>query len=249
MWLVPFCMGVAIGGRITLAVVSLLFVCAGLFCMRSALGTLVKRWARETERRELLRGAGLYAVATAMCAIPLLKHGELRLLAPLVALFLLADLLFVARRWNRSLPYELAGIVGLASAGPAALYMTQRQLSESMAWLWLFCLLYMLGTVLHVRLLKTAILRRNTPFSMRNRSALGIPSLTYFCGLILLLQLGEAAGWVPAPVWIIYLPSLLKVLYTLSQIGRKPVKLPRVGISEIFHAALFGVLGVWAMRA
>jgi hypothetical protein len=178
----------------------------------------------------------------------LLRHGELRLLAPLVVLFLAVDLIFVIRRWDRSLAFELVGIVGLTSAGPAALYLSEKQLSHSGLWLWIFCICYMVGTLFYVRLIKAILVRRNALHSLRDKVKLGIPSLTYFCLLTLLLWAGKEAAGIPTYAWTIYLPALVKILCTLGQAGRSSFRLPRVGLFEIVHALIFAVLGVWVMR-
>lgn len=249
MWLLPFCMGAVLGQRLTVEVVSLLLVCTGLFCLRFTLVNLIKKWRRgNVERKALLRWSVLHLLLVLSFSSPLYRHAPaLLLLAPGVLLFLPIDLLFVARKWDKNLPFELAGIAGLTFSGPAAVYVSMHRITPTMLWLWLFCFLYFLGTVFHVRLLKVVLTRREGRWSPRDKASAGASSAAFLVVATILLLAGDVGGWLPPGSWILLVPSILKAAFTLARLGETPINLRRSGVTEIFHALLFGAMGVWVL--
>lgn len=249
MWLLPYYMAAIISRTFTLESLSLLFVCTWLFCLRFTLVILIKKWKRGTqEPNELVSWSAVYAVLMLVFALPLLgSASRIWVLAPAVVLFLAVDLALVVRRMDKSLLFEIAGIAGLTFSGPATLYVSLHHASVEMLWLWLFTFLYFVGTVFHVRLLKAIVTHKESDWTLREKCRIAAPSVIYFVGVIGGLLAGEAIGALPVSSWLLFAPSLLKTLHTLTRVERGTVDFRKTGLSEMAYAVLFGVLGVWVM--
>lgn len=218
MLLVPFAVGVAVGGVFDLKVALLL---ASTICVFLARASWIKRQFRWT---------GLLAALAAAAAAPLFWVWRLWGLAGFAALA--APL--AVRPNSAALSMQLLAASGLSLTAPAGWYTATGRLEATAFGLWFWNSLYFAGGVLYVRLR----LARGGPVW---------PVLGFYAALLLFGLAWAAAGVISYGVPVAFAPSAMRAIIGAGRLQR-PLRVRRLGWSEMGHAVLFGALLAVAMR-
>lgn len=228
--LVPYLVGAAVGGSLSLSVLLVLTGGLSAFLMRQP----ATAWLRIRQGKGRQSDAALatgwtllfasIAVASLLGLLALGQGALLWLLVPLSALlFLYLSVARIHRAGVRSLWMEVAGAVGLAAMAPAA-YIASRGHLDVTAWLlWLLLALQNVEGVLYVRLRlsdrRGRTMRRDLVF------------WAHLAGLLLLLTI---AGLAPLP-WLALLPFLVFLVRAAWAVASpRPLEnVKRFGFTEV----------------
>ena len=237
------CVGLLYGQRVALLA---LFVvtAAAHFCLRTPFEVWLEstplRARTDVERQAVLLSMVVYATIGDVALIVLLvvghAYGLLALGALAVAMFFAQPLL---RERGRHLRFaaELIGCIGLTSAAPGAYYVTTGHFDSTAFILWAVNLLFVVNQVhyVHLRIHTARAADRAVRFA-RGQHFLVSELVT-----ALILVLSWRAGLLAGLTTFAFAPILLRgVIWFLRK--PSPLDVHRLGVSELLHAALFGVL-------
>ena len=258
MWSVPLVIGLAASAQVSAQwqwrSVLLIVASLGFFLLRFPVDLLIKTRKRPTtDRMWLIRWASVYGAVTAISGLWLVVVDQLYgllLLGAVGALLLAYHWWLVEKRQEMSAPGELAGIVALALGAPLAYYTASGQLGGTAVLLWLVNALYFGGTVFYIKLKVRQQPREPRPDRVSERLIKARACLTYqsvvltvACGLVGLL--GQ-----PLLLLLAFVPMTVKMVYgAMHWQDKKSLSLPRLGVIEIVHAALFAMLIIIAFWA
>ncbi len=196
----------------------------------------------------VLRGRvwlGVYLIMAVLCGAPLLfVLGRTGLIwfAIVAAVLLLFFLVAIRLRRQRSMGVRLIGIAGLTLSAPAAYYTVAGTLGATAWGLWTACMVYFAGTVFNVRAwFEVNRLRKAGVASPHLPLWLGASIVLYICLSTLALWVCILWDALPWPVYVVFMPSLIRILWTL---WRTPAHLPikTLGLIEVGQSFLFTLL-------
>ena len=252
MLLVPLATGSAVGvladGRglplvpLTIAAISLLWLRTPV---ESYLGTAPLR-ARSASEQRLVRHAAIGLTGASVAAfVWLFSTGGYRYLgwvggAVVLAVCVQAYLKTSGRSWR--VAAQLAGLVGLTAAAPAAYYVSTNRWNALSALLWITNWLFAANQIQFVHL-------RIHAARLSTRREKAIVGKGFLAGQVLLIAL--LAGACGARVCnyrvaLAFLPSLGRG-FAWFLANPQPLAIRTLGLLEVAHAAAFGVLLVWAL--
>ncbi len=220
--LVPFATAAGIAGVFD-AKLALLLASVLLFMFARA-SFLAKRWG----------WAALLAGLSAGCAAPLLIVWKLWWLVAFGAV----GAALALRPTRRDSPAQLAAVCGLTLTAPAAWYAATGALDAMAWWLWCWNALYFIGGWLYVRM-------RIAPVAAR--PGLRWPVLGFFCGLMLFVLALALANVVSYALLLAFTPAVTRAVLGVGRLA-KPLRIKRLGWSEVALSVVFGALLVWVMR-
>lgn len=252
MLLVPLATGAALGlarGGKLLPALWLAATALALFWLRtpleSLLGTSLVKARTQEERRWLLQpllvtgGGALLASILLLTSVPLW---------PLLQMAGLATVLLAGQFWlakqgrSTRMAAQMVGALALCLTAPAAWYASTAQLGSIALTLWLLNCLFAVNQIhyvqVRIRSLKLATV------SERLQQARGL-MLGEVLLLVVLLAGGWAAWW-PLLAAIAFVPVLLRGIGWLVAKAAPPT-VRRLGLQELSHAIVFGVLMVMAL--
>jgi hypothetical protein len=173
------------------------------------------------------------------------KRPGLLALAPIAGFLLVAYLRQVTRRKESSVLGELIGISGLVLSAPAAYYAITGRYDATAAGLWAIHLLYFSGTVFYIKLKVREQARRKAPTELSQRLVAGRACLAYQTTALTVVALLTLLRWMPALAPLALIPVTVKmVLGTVRWQDRRSLSLVRLGLAEVGHSLLFGVMTV-----
>ncbi len=251
MFAVPLIIGLAVAAQSTAQWQwrSLLLVVAalGLFLVRYPIDTVIKTRKRPAaDRAWLMRWAIGYASIAAFGGGWLIVVARLVWLIPLglLSMALLAyHWWLVDRRQEMSAQGELAGIGGLALGAPLAYYTVTGVLDGTALGLWIVNVLYFGGTVFYIKLKVRQQPKEPAPDRLSERLVKARACLTYQSVVLTVLILLTALNRLPLLVWLAFVPMTIKVFLGATHWqDRKSLSLPRLGMIEMVHSALFAIL-------
>ena len=247
MWSVPLIVGLAVAGQWQWRSVWLIVAALGFFLLRFPIDLLIKTRKRPTaDRSWLIRWAIVYSVVTLISGLWLVVIDRLYGLLPLGligAALLVYHWWLVEKRREMSAAGELAGIAALALGAPLAYYTATGQFDSTAALLWLLNALYFGGTVFYIKLKVRQQPREPKPDRVSERLVKAKACLVYQS--VVLSVACVLVGLLGQPIWLLvaFVPMTAKVLYGAAQWqDKKSLSLPRLGVIEMAHAALFAAL-------
>lgn len=249
MLLVPLLVGLGVAGRVDAP--GLLFAGAALalFLARYPMTMMLKR---PRLRREPAWPVWtlVYLLLAGGFTLPLLgSYGRWGLMGigALAGLLMVAYLMMVARRAEMTAAGEWLGIAGLTLTAPGAYYAATGILDGTAMLLWLINLLYFGGTVFYVKLKVREQPRRPAPVSTWEKLMAGRATLLYHLFALSIVLWLSFFGWAPALAPLAFAPCLAKALRGVVAWGGRP-NMVRLGVTEILHSLVFGVLIFMAYR-
>jgi archaellum biogenesis protein FlaJ (TadC family) len=247
MFSVPLIIGLAVAGTWQWRSALLIFAALGLFMLRFPIDTMIKTRKRPTtDRAWLIRWAGVYGSIAVICGGWLVAVDRLYGLigfGVIGAALLVYHWWLVDRRKEMSATGELAGIFGLALGAPLAYYTASGQIDSTALALWIVNALYFGGTVFYIKLKVRQQPKEPAPDRMSERLVKAKACLSYQSSVLTLVILLVAFQRLPALAALAFVPMTLKVLYGAARWqDRKSLSLPRLGMIEMAHSALFAVL-------
>lgn len=167
------------------------------------------------------------------------------------ALFGLQEWLIARHQENRSekrsLAAELAGVVLLSFAAPAAWIAGRGSLERAGLEIWLSSVLFFLGGVLCVKYRVRALLAHHPFPRLRERLAFAWPVFVYHFLLIAFLACWMLLESHSAALGIAFAPGILRAYSLLFQLGKR-FPIHRLGWTELIHSAVFATLLILAFR-
>ncbi len=218
MLLVPFATAVAVSGIFDGKVALLL---ASTLCFYVARASWLKR---QFKWMALLLAASLAAAA------PLFLVWKLWWLAAFSAV----AAAFAARPNPRGLAMQVVAVGGLTLTAPAAWYAATGALDATAFWLWLWNTLYFAGGVLYVRL-------------RIERTGPRWPVLAFYGALLLFVLALALADVVSFRVLLAFVPAAARAAIGVGRLA-SPLRVKRLGWSEVAHSLVFGALLMFALR-
>jgi len=251
MFAVPLIIGFAVAAQWQWRSILLIAAALGLFLVRFPIDTLIKTRRRPTaDRARLIRWAIAYGSIAAICGGWLILIDRLYALIGIGligAALLMYHWWLVEQRKEMSARGELAGIFGLALGAPLAYYVATGVLNGTALALWIVNALYFGGTVFYIKLKVRQQPKEPAPDRISERLVKAKACLSYQSIVLTLVILLVASQRLPAPAVLAFVPMTLKVLYgTTHWQDRKSLSLPRLGVIEILHSAMFAVLIIMA---
>ena len=237
------CVGLLYGQRVALLALFIVTAVAH-FCLRTPFEVWVEstplRARTDEERQTVLLSMAVYATIGYAALVVLLVVGHaygLLALGAVAVVMLLAQPLLRERGRQMRFAGELIGCVGLTSAAPGAYFVTTGHFDPTAFTLWAVNLLFVVNQV-HFVDLRIHSARAADRWA---RLARGQRFLLGELVTMLLLALGWRAGLLPALTAFAFAPVLLRgVIWFLRK--PSPLDIHRLGIGELLHAVLFGVL-------
>jgi hypothetical protein len=237
------CVGLLYGQRVGLLALFIV-TAAAHFWLRTPFEVWVEstplRARTDEERQAVLLSMLVYATIGDVALVLLLilghTYGLLALGAVAVVMFF-AQPLFREKGRHMRLAAELIGCVGLTSAASGAYYVTTGHFDSTAFTLWAISLLFVVNQVhfVHLRIHTARAADRTVRFAHGQQFLFG-ELVT-----VLLLALGWRAGLLPGLTTFAFAPILLRgVIWFLRK--PSPLDVHRLGVSELLHAALFGLL-------
>lgn len=216
-----------------------------LFCLRtpveSLLGTQPLK-ATSSERSYVRRYVVAFSAASLAPLVLLFATGHHLLLAFGAAAALLFGLQALARK-RRSLrsASQVIGAAGLALTAPAAYYVVSGAYGLSALLLWIANVLFATNQIqyVHLRIEGAKLSRFHDKFEHgRSFLASQLASLTVLAILVL-------ARIAPAMLLLAFIPAIARGTWWFFS-GAEPLRVKRLGLSELAQAAVFGLLLVVA---
>jgi hypothetical protein len=247
MFAVPLIVGFAVAAEWQWRSSLLIAAALGLFLLRFPIDTLIKTRKRPTaDRARLIRWAIAYGSIAAMCGGWLIVVERLYALVGMGligAALLIYHWRLVEQRQEMSARGELAGISGLALGAALAYYVSTGIFNGTALALWLVNALYFGGTVFYIKLKVRQQPKEPAPDRMSERLAKAKACLSYQSVVLTLVILLVAVQRLPALAVLAFVPMTLKVLFGATRWqDRKSLSLPRLGLIEMAHSAVFAAL-------
>lgn len=199
------------------------------------------------ERRWVIATAAGYGLICAFAVGMLLGEGGLGLVwKPAVAAAGLFGLQALLKRWGRAgrLLGEMTGAFGLAVVAVAAWAVAAGRFGSEALVLWGMNGLFATDQILYVqlRLRETRVSHRSSPFRFK---------LLFLAGegfTVAILLAGWRAGLIPGLALLAFLPILVRgSMWSVSR-GHQPLRIHRVGKTELAYAIFFGLLVIAGFR-
>jgi hypothetical protein len=154
------------------------------------------------------------------------------------------------RRQEMSLMGELSAIFGLALGAPMAYYVASGQLDHTALLLGFINALYFGGTVFYIKLKVRRQPRRTVPVQLSLRFLEAKTCLGYQTMALTLIILLATLRLAPLLTPLALIPATVKVLWGAWQWqDKKSLSMVRLGFVEMFHAAAFAGLVIWAFSS
>ena len=247
MFAVPLIIGFAVAAEWQWRSIWLIVAALGLFLVRFLIDTLIKtRRHPNADRARLIRWAIAYGSIAAICGGWLIV---IERLYALIGMGLIGAVLLIYHWWlveqrkEMSARGELAGIFGLALGAPLAFYVSTGILNGTALALWIVNALYFGGTVFYIKLKVRQQPKEPAPDHLSERLVKAKACLSYQSVVLTLVILLVALHRLPALAVLAFVPMTLKVLYGATHWqDRRSLSLPRLGLIEMAHSAVFAML-------
>lgn len=245
MLLVPLVTGAVAGnphGKSIFWIFLFAAVALGLFCLRTplevALGLSSLRPQNLAERRLTYIFIFLYASAAGPALAALLRwahaYGLLLLGAAAAAAFSFQAFLKKLSRQTR-MNAQLTGAIALSSTAAGAYYLATGHLNAMAAILWLANWLFAADQIHFVQLR----IHSARAVSKREKFRQGKGFLLHQAACLLLLGLIWQTGWLPGLILMAFGPLFLRGCVWFLESPR-PLRVHRLGVSELLYAVVFG---------
>ena len=245
--LVPLLTGAWIGNPQGERIIWLFFfavVALGLFCLRTPVEVMLTisrmQPQNDAERRATLYSFCVYSSVVGLSLAILFwwarADGLLLLGAVAAAAFLLQAVLKTLGRKTR-MNAQLTGAIALTSTAAGAYYVASGALDRTAFVLWAANWLFAANQIYYVQLR----LRAARAVTWAEKLARGRGFLLSEAFTLLLLGLAWRTGWLPGLALAAFIPVLVRGLTWFARSPR-PLAIHRLGVSELIHAIVFGVL-------
>ncbi len=136
---------------------------------------------------------------------------------------------------------EIAGMMGLTLAAPAAELVGSGELSIQTGGLYVLCLLFFSGSVYHVRYLVRSKKATQGPVGERMRH--GYPSILYHLVALAMVVVGSTAiGVLPPFAPVALIPVTIKALWAVAHRFEKTLQVRQIGYNEVAHTVTFMII-------
>ena len=237
---VPFVLGVAVAGRVSLPVLLLLVATTALFISRESLlgWWRARSRGRRTQASEQTgRLLLVYFAIVAAGGAPLILVYKLYWLLPL-ALIGFAVLAANGKQGtdfkDRTIQSEVMAIIGLTMTAAAAYYVAHGAWNQTALWLWALSAAYFASSVFYVKLCVTGLHAKQAADRQRARwQCAGYHS--FLLASLLALALTRS---LPLFALVAFAPVLARTGWSLLKPART-LDLKRIGIAEIVYSVIF----------
>lgn len=249
MLMVPYVAAAAVAGAWNAPVVLCGALALGLFVLRGS-AEAQGGWRTLRQPEHVVFALALLGMTGAL----VLAYGRTQLIAvgvAGVALYALQEALMrahnEARTEKRSLAAELAGVVLLSLAAPAAWISARGRLEAEGVQIWALNVLFFLGGVLYVKYRVRGLLAHREFAGWRERMRFAWPVFMYHFLLLAFLASAIFLRELSAAVLLAFAPGILRANGLIFQLGERfPIR--RLGWMEVAHSIVFAALLVMAYR-
>ncbi|WP_333871287.1 YwiC-like family protein [Desulforamulus putei] len=223
MLVVPFVLGAASQGLNWLQV-PLLLGWLLLYLTSYPLMMICRNYRNAAKYRKWLIIYGL--MAAAFLIVPITRYPALLWLGAALFIILLVNLYYARMNRERELLNNFTAVAGLSLGAVAGGYVGAGSWSNDLLWVWLFCVVFFMGSVFFV---KSMIRERTNPHF--RRLSWGYHGAVVFFTFII------TGSWM---LTLAYLPSLVRAIYCT---GREMTPL-QIGKLEIANSLFFVILAI-----
>ena len=228
--------------------VALLLACTSAFFAQNALGLLLRGRGGDNVIPWLVVFALGLSVSVAVLIVVYSAHQVLWFGPPAAGLFAWQAWWRsrTGRQIDRSVAAELATVIVLAAAAPAAIVVAQGSWPLPAIIAWAACSLFFGSSVFYVKALVGAASAASTQGRCNRRQIL----LMYHLFIIAVVAVASAFldGVAVTLLVCAYVPVVVRAAYGLLTRPAAKLNLKRIGVAEIAYAVWFGVLASAALR-
>ncbi len=249
--LVPIITGIGVAGEIGFD--HLYLVGSSVFCFLSYTPAqiILRYGSRDSLDRAQFRGAilwgTLFLILGIAFAAPLLGKGYFIL----ILMGLVASVLFVAnyllsRRYGKSLPADLVGMLALTLGAPAAWYIGYGSWDARIPLLWLLNFLFFASGAFYVHMKMGVLGMKERVLTISERIEVGYQNLLYHFLMLVVLAVTVSVTSSPGSLLLAFVPITIHAVYgTLTLSAR--VSFKRLGLILLGHSVVFSFLLVAAL--
>lgn len=246
---VPFVLGVAVAGRINLAVLLLLLATSALFISRESLLVWWRARKRGRQSQSAMDSRRLLLIYFAIAALTGLPLVLVYKFYWLLLFGFLGAVLLVINGWkatdfeDRTVESEVLAIAGMTMTAPAAYYVASGQWGTKAFWLWALSAAYFASSVFYIKLRVTGLHAKKPDDKRRARwQCVGYHGFL----LVSLLALAITRS-LPLFLLIAFFPVLARTAWSLIKPSNQ-LNLKRIGIAEIIYSLIFLVFTAMTLR-
>lgn len=245
----PYFIGMAIGGGLTGKGILGLFGIILLFLSRKPLLLLLKeRFLKErttsSNRKNLYQSIFLFSITGTIVFLWLLIKYRLWeiIIIGLMALFLLlVHTYFVLSKKERTVAGEILGVCLLTLTAPLGAILSGTDLTREVLILWFLNILYFSGSIFYIKMRKKAVLARKGPLNFPFNINLVKECLAYIFILVIVLALLVANKIVPVLVFLAFIPMMVHTLWSILVL-RPKFEIFKQGFIQMGLSLIYSVL-------
>jgi len=245
--LVPLFIGAAHGGGWNWQVLLFLISSLGIFLGYLPAQTLLRAASSSQREGEDVRMARrwllVYLSIAAVSILPVIVLSERWLLLPIglvgMAIFVLN--FFLTRGQGKTIPADLAAVVGLTLTAPAAYYVASGTFAATALVLWLLNILFFGSTVFYVHMRIRALAAKKVEWGWKDRFAYGGVNLAYHVVMVGILMLLAFNRLTPTFQLLAFAPMTLNAVWGTLRLASS-VNLKKLGFTLLTHSLAFLVL-------
>ena len=252
MLFIPFVTGVGIAGSLTIETLWLLIAVTFAFLSQKPYANLLSPkqslpgtlWMRRNLAWFCVYGgtsSGLFAYLYLYYQMKGLKIFGL-LGVPIV----LAFSYFIRSKQVRTMPGELAGIIGLTMTGPMAHYAATGLIQAVGFWLWVLCILYFASSIFYVKAVVQSHLRVRSKMSTQP-SGMETACRFYHIGLAIILLELVILKCLPLIAAFAFIPIIIRGLWAGLK-SRPRLNFAIIGWTEVGYSIFFALVLIVCLR-
>jgi hypothetical protein len=250
---VPLFIGAQLGGGFDWFALSFALSSLGVFLSYLSAQTFLHEALRRTQDHEKLIAArqwtAIYLTAGVIFSLPVLVVHERWLLLPIgvasIGCFFLN--FFLARRQPKTIPSDLAGVLGVTLTGPSTYYVVSGQLDTTAFVVWLLNILFFGSCVFYVHMRIRALAARKTDWGFQDRFRYGGLNLVYHVVMIAILLLLVLQRLTPSLALLAFAPITMNAVWGTVKLASQ-TDFRKLGLALLSHSVVFMALLLVLLR-
>jgi hypothetical protein len=247
--ILPYCVGVAIGGGVSGRVILGLIGILLLFLSRRPFFLLLKQGLFKNrslnfQKKDLQKSFCLYSGAGAGLLLWLLiryRLWDLIMLGLMALVLFLVHTFLALQRKERTVIGELLGVGLLTLSAPVGFVLSGGKLVSEAFILWLLNVFYFAGSIFYIKMRKKAVLGEKRALIFPHNINLVKECLAYILLLMIILLLFLFAGVVPVLMLVAFVPMVVHTMWSIVVL-RPEFKIIKQGFIQTYLSLIYSVL-------